>query len=213
MQLQRIMMSLARFMAILGGLVLTCLILLTCISVLGRGINTFLHSGMMQNTMPGLADTLLGTGVGPVLGDYELVEAGIAFSIFAFLPFCQITAGHATVDIFTSRLSVKVNRFIQMVVEIVFAVVLIVIAMRLYEGMMAKMGLKDTPAILKLFGDKGGLFMSETSQLLQFPLWWAYGLSLIAAIVAATVGVYMAFVRIGEFFSNRTVVESAGVDH
>ena len=35
----------------------------------------------------------------------------------------------------------------------------------------------------------------ETSFLLEFPVWWAYGLSLVAAIVAAIVGVYMAVIR------------------
>ena len=45
-------------MAILGGLVLSALILLICVSIVGRTI-----------------------GIGPINGDYELVEAGIAFSI------------------------------------------------------------------------------------------------------------------------------------
>ena len=195
MRIHRAMMSLARTMAILGGLVLTVLVILTCISVLGRGINTFLHWSVIQDAVPGLAKSLLDTGVGPVLGDFELVEAGVAFSIFAFLPFCQITAGHATVDIFTSKLSAGVNRFIQLVVEVVFAVVLIVIAWRLYEGMLGKMK------------------YNETTFLLQFPLWWAYAISLVAAIVAAIVGIYMAGVRIMEFLTGKTVVESAGADH
>jgi hypothetical protein len=42
------------------------------------------------------------TTFGPVKGDFEVVEAGIAFSIFAFLPICQLHGGHATVDIFTN---------------------------------------------------------------------------------------------------------------
>ena len=195
MRIHGIMMFLARLMAILGGLVLTALILLTCVSVLGRGINTFLHSDLMQGSMPGLAESLLATGVGPVLGDFELVEAGIAFAIFAFLPLCQITAGHASVDIFTSKLPVRVNRLIQMIVEAVFAAVLILIAWRLSAGMMSKMS------------------YNETTFLLQFPIWWAYAISLVAAVLAAVVGVYMAAVRVLEFATMRTIVQAAEVDH
>ncbi|MCF3595356.1 TRAP transporter small permease [Rhodobacteraceae bacterium LMO-12] len=189
------MLFLARFMAILGGIVLSFLVILTCVSVLGRGINTFLHSDMMQGSMQGLAETLLATGIGPVQGDYELVEAGIAFAIFAFLPLCQITAGHASVDIFTSRFPKRANRLIQMVVEFIFAAVLVLIAWRLYEGMMSKMS------------------YNETTFLLQFPIWWAYAVSLVAAVLAAIVGVYMAVVRIIEFFTMRTIVSAAEVDH
>ncbi|MDQ2090152.1 TRAP transporter small permease [Marimonas arenosa] len=193
--MHRIMMFLSRLMAILGGLVLSALVILTCVSVLGRGINTFLHSDMIQNSMPDLAQTLLNTGVGPVLGDFELVEAGIAFAIFAFLPLCQITAGHASVDIFTSRFPPRINRLIQMIVEIVFAMVLILIAWRLYEGMVSKMK------------------YNETTFLLQFPLWWAYAVSLVSAVLASCVGIYMAVVRVYEFLTMRTIVQSAEVEH
>ena len=189
------MNGLARFMAVVGGLVLTALILLICISVLGRAINTLLHSGPVVAVLGDFANTLLATGVGPILGDFELVEAGVAFAIFSFIPFCQVTAGHATVDIFTSGLSVRVNRLIQMVVDIVFAAVLILIALQLYEGMLSKMQYR------------------ETTFLIQFPVWWSYAASLVAAIVAAVVGVYVAFVRLAEFFGNRTIRSVGGADH
>lgn len=194
--MHRLMNGLARYMALLGGVVLTLLIVLTCVSVLGRGMNTFLHSDLGEQLLGGATKTLLDTGVGPILGDFELVEAGIAFAIFAFLPFCQITNGHATVDIFTSRLGVGANKFIQMVVEIVFAAVLILIAWRLYDGMLSKMR------------------YNETTFLLQFPIWWAYAASLVAAVVAAIVGVYMAVVRTVEFFTGRVIIAPAGgADH
>jgi TRAP-type C4-dicarboxylate transport system permease small subunit len=194
MWIHRWMMSLARVMAILGGAVLLALILLICVSVLGRGINTFLHWDEMQALMPELSQRLLDTGVGPIVGDYELVQAGIAFSIFAFLPLCQITAGHASVDIFTAKLPRQVNRFIQLVVEIAFGAVLVLIAWRLFAGMEAKRS------------------YNETSFLLQFPIWWAYGISFIAAVMAAIVGVYMAFVRLIEFATRHTIVQSAEVE-
>ncbi|WP_245776310.1 TRAP transporter small permease [Thalassovita taeanensis] len=186
------MTGLARAMAVLGGVVLTLLILLTCVSVIGRTLNTLLHTDWVEGLLGGFAKTLLGTGIGPILGDFELVEAGIAFAIFAFIPLCQITGSHATVDIFTSVLSSRVNRAIQMVVEIVFALVLILIAWRLYEGMNSKMRYQ------------------ETTFLLQFPIWWAYAASFAASVVSAVVAVYMAVVRIAESLSGRTIIPVGG---
>ncbi|WP_416914239.1 TRAP transporter small permease [Seohaeicola sp.] len=189
------MTNLSRFMAILGGIVLTALIILVCVSVLGRTLNGFLHSEPVVAVLGDFAKTLLDAGVGPILGDFELVEAGVAFAIFAFIPFCQITGGHATVDIFTSMLPLKANRLLQMVIDIVFAGVLILIAMQLYEGMLSKMQYR------------------ETTFLLQFPVWWSYAASLVAAVVSAIVSVYIAIIRMGEFFGNRTILSIGGADH
>lgn len=193
--MHRFMTLLARSMAVLGGIVLTAVILMICISVIGRALNTLLHSAPVVAVLGDFARTLLDTGVGPILGDFELVEAGVAFAIFAFIPFCQITAGHATVDIFTSGLSVQANRFIQLIVDIVFAAVLILIAVQLYEGMLSKMQYR------------------ETTFLLRFPVWWSYAASLFAAGTAAIVGVYVGFVRAAEFFGNRTILSVGGAEH
>ena len=180
--------GLARFMAILGGIVLSALILLTCVSILGRSLNGILHSDFVMGLAPGLAHWLIDIGIGPVNGDFELVEAGVAFAIFAFIPLCQITAGHASVDIVANALSRGVNRFLRMVTEVVFALVLILIAWKLADGMLSKKG------------------YGETSFLLQFPVWWAYAASLFGAVVSAIVGVYMAGVRVTEFATGRILV-------
>ncbi|MDU9006104.1 TRAP transporter small permease [Sedimentitalea todarodis] len=186
--MHKIMMSLARFMAVLGGIALSALILLTCISIAGRLLNGFFHKDFMQGLLPEFSNWMIEIGVGPVNGDFELVESGVAFAIFAFIPLCQITAGHASVDIFTSTLSARVNRFLRMVTETVFAAVLILIAVKLYDGMASKMR------------------YGETSFLLQFPTWWAYAASLFGAVVSAIVGVYVAAVRIYEFSTGRIVI-------
>ena len=182
------MMKLARFMAILGGIVLSFLILLTCVSIIGRLLNGMFHSDLLQNNAPGFAKWMIDIGVGPVNGDFELVEAGVAFAIFAFIPLCQMTAGHASVDIFTSMFPKSVNRFLRMIIEIIFAAVLVLIAWRLYEGLTSK------------------LRYGETTFLIQFPIWWAYAASLVGAITAAAAGCYMAGIRILEFFTKRIYV-------
>lgn len=186
--MHKVMMGLARTLAIIGGIVLSALILLTCISILGRLLNGLFHGDFMQSVAPGFAEWALGLGIGPVNGDFELVEAGVAFAIFCFLPLCQITAGHASVDILANSFSKTVNRFLRMVTEVVFAGVLILIAWKLGDGMLSK----------REYG--------ETTFLLQFPIWWAYALSFVASLAAAIVGIYMACIRVIEFFTGRTLV-------
>jgi TRAP-type C4-dicarboxylate transport system permease small subunit len=68
--------------AVLGGLVLFALTLLTVISVVGRAAFS-----------------------APIPGDFELVELGMAVAIFSFLPYCQIVRGNVIVDLFTTRAS------------------------------------------------------------------------------------------------------------
>jgi|TARA_B110000967_G_scaffold151081_1_gene155106 TRAP-type C4-dicarboxylate transport system permease small subunit len=177
----------ARFMAICGGLVLALLILLICISVVGRSLNGVLH-GWIGTAFPAVSAWLLQAGVGPINGDFELVEAGVAFSIFSFLPLCQISGGHASVDIFTSKLPRGVNRGLQMVIDTVFALALIIMAYQLYKGMLSKQS----------YGD--------TTFLLQFPIWWAYAASLVGAVMAAVISVYVACVRVMELATGQDVI-------
>jgi hypothetical protein len=181
-------MALARLMAVIGGAVLTLVVAITCVSVSGRVLNTALHGDLAQAVMPGLADWLLGLGVGPLTGDFELVEAGVAFAIFAFLPLCQITGGHATVDVFSSMMPRRVNRAVQLAVDWVFAAVLVLIAWQLYQGLLDK------------------LRYNETTFMLQFPVWWSYAASLAAASVAALVGAYVAGARTLEVATGRVIL-------
>ncbi len=182
--MHKLMMGLARKMAILGGVVLVLLIFLTCLSIVGRLLNGVLHADFMQGIAPDLSNWLINY-IGPINGDFELVEAGVAFAIFAFIPLCQITSGHASVDVVANAFPAKVNSFLRMVTAILFAGVLALITVKLADGMMGK------------------LSNGETSFLLEFPTWWAYCASLIGSTVAAVVGIYIAIVRTTEFMTGR----------
>lgn len=173
-------------MALIGGLVLTALVVLTCVSVIGRGLNTLGHSGFLASLSEAFGAWLVSTGVGPVTGDYELVEAGVAFAIFSFLPICQLYRGHATVDIFTASLPQRINAGLALFWEVVLTALIILIAWRLYAGMMDKMR------------------YGETTFLLQFPIWWAYALSLFAACMAAIVSLWCVVERWRDFVSGHT---------
>ncbi|WP_106743940.1 TRAP transporter small permease [Yoonia maritima] len=165
-----IIQTIARLMALLGGLVLCLVILAVCISVAGREAADLANTGYLGV----LGAWLLGIGLGPILGDFELVEAGTAFAIFAFLPITQLSGAHARVDIFTGGLSAKTRHRIDTFWSIVMAVIVLLITWRLFEALQDK----------HRYGD--------TTYLIQFPVWWAYAACFGAALVACAISLYCA---------------------
>lgn len=166
----------AQTLAILGGFVLVGMIILTCISIIGR--------------------SLIFIGLGPIPGDFELVEAASAFAVFAFLPWCQLNRGHASVDVFTSFLPKSLNRWIDLIAEILMGIAILIIAWKLYDGTVSK--------------SKYG----ETTFILQFPIWWAYATSLFAASIGCIIAIYMIFVRIAELVGKSSDINSnSGAGH
>jgi TRAP-type C4-dicarboxylate transport system permease small subunit len=203
--MHRFFLGLSRYMAIAGGFVLSALVGIVVISILGRELNALLHNDFFQGFAKGFADWMLGIQVpglwgpiklGPINGDYELVEAGIAFAIFSFLPLAQITGAHATVDIFTSWLPERGDRVLTAVIDTVFAIVLIIIAMQLWEGTQDKFN------------------RGQTTFLLQVPIWWGYAASLVGAALAAVVSIYLALARIAELATGRKIAPvGEGAEH
>lgn len=194
--LHRGMHGLAYGLAMLGGLVLACVILLICASIFGRTATSILYSDLVQGAAPGLATWALSSGIGPVKGDYELLEAAMPFTIFAFLAYCQISAGHATVDIFTDKLRGRTRRVLAMIIEAVFAAVLVLVAVQMFDGMNTMMRRRSLTFIL------------------QFPLWWAYAVAMVPAAIVAVIAVYMAALRLAEAVLNRDLIpQTAGSEH
>lgn len=185
----RIVHGAARLMALLGGLVLVAVILMVCVSILGRTVSGLLNAPTVQAVAPQLAEWLLALGIGPVRGDFELVEAGMAFCVFAFLGWCQITAGHASVDLFTARLPARVRRALAAVIEFAFAAALVLIAVQLFDGMDTQMRRRST------------------TFLLQYPLWWNYAAAVVPASLAALVAIHMALVRVAEAATGRALID------
>lgn len=151
-RLEPLVRWLARTMAILGGLVLLFLVILTVASVTGRN--------------------LIFIGLGPIPGDFELVEAGTAFAIFAFLPWCQLNRGHASVGILTDLFARPVNNLIEVVADA------LMLAVVLYLGWRHILGTIDKYTY------------TETTFILQFPVWWAYAASILGLSVMAVVAVF-----------------------
>jgi len=163
---------LARLLAVLGGLVLLAVTALIVASITGRALSR--------------------QGLGPVPGDFELVEALTAFAVFSFLPWCQLRRGHATVDVFTRMLPERANRLIDLVCEALMTAVVVLIAWRLGYGMADK------------------LRYHETTFILQFPLWWSYAAAFAAAAAGVVVSVYALAQRLREFLAPAKAGEGAG---
>jgi TRAP-type C4-dicarboxylate transport system permease small subunit len=154
---------LARRLAILGGLILAALIILTVTSITGR---FFIFAGL-----------------GPVPGDFELVEVCTAFAVFSFLPWCQFKRGHVTVDIFVSWLSPRKMAFLSLVGNILLTIIAGIIFWRLVLGTIDKQA------------------YNETTFILQFPLWWGYAACLLGGFVFIIVSAYTVWRSFNEMLS------------
>ena len=169
MKIGEIVEQSSRLLALIGGCVLLMIITITCISIFGRAF--------------------INLGLSPIPGDFELVEAGVAFTVFSFLPWCQINGGHATVDVFTNRLPTVINHWINFISETLMAIAYIVITWKLSDGMFTRIRYNDTTFIL------------------EFPIWWAYAACLAASTIACIVTLYTAansFVEAWTFSSSQT---------
>ena len=91
----------ARSMALIGGVCLTALAILMSISIFGGGIAKFAHSEWAGYYTPMVAEALQSSGIRTISGMYEIMQMGMAFVIFSFLPLAQKESSHAIVDIFT----------------------------------------------------------------------------------------------------------------
>lgn len=150
--LERPIRALALFMAFLGGAALLCLVGLTVLSVTGRNLTSI--------------------GLSNINGDFELVEAGTAFAVFAFLPWCQLNRGHATVEILAARFGRLLNNVIDVIAEALMLAIWVFLIWRLWLGMADKQAYQETTFIL------------------QYPIWWAYAASLAAGLTVVIIAVF-----------------------
>jgi TRAP-type C4-dicarboxylate transport system permease small subunit len=186
--LGRLVTALARALALLGGGVLLLLVLLTAASVTGRWLNGAVQAGPLAGT--GVSEALLAMGLGPITGDFELVEAGMAFVVFAFLPIAQLTGAHADVTLLTRRAGPRLDAWLTALWAVLFAAILLLIARQLWLGTLDK----------RAFG--------ETTFLLQMPLWWAYAAALTGSVATALTAVYVAVARLAEAVTGAQILGS-----
>jgi TRAP-type C4-dicarboxylate transport system permease small subunit len=119
--------------ALAGGLLLLAIVLVNAASLAG---NIAFHQ--------------------PVPGDFEVVEVGIAVTVFMFLPYCQLTGANVTADIFTSRAGPRLLSALGILAAVVALIVAIVLLWRMSYGL----------ADYRTY--------REVTTIYQFPIWYAF---------------------------------------
>jgi TRAP-type C4-dicarboxylate transport system permease small subunit len=117
--------GLARALAVIGGLVLFAIILLSVVTVLGRWLFA-----------------------APIQGDFELVQLGCAVCVACFLPYCQVQRGHVIVDFFTLKTSTTTRALLDGVAALLLALCAGVIAWRMLVGLFDVRAASESSMIL-----------------------------------------------------------------
>ncbi|HKG84166.1 MAG TPA: TRAP transporter small permease [Beijerinckiaceae bacterium] len=117
----------ARALAIVGGLLSVASALLVTTSV-----------------------TLRWLGFGSINGDFELVQIGVALSVFCFLPLTQARRGNIMVDTFTTWLPLRVQRAMDAFWDFVYAGFMALTAWCLMNGARDALASGLTSAMLGL---------------------------------------------------------------
>ena len=113
--------------AMLGGLIMTALTVMTVVSVIGR----WLFSA-------------------PIFGDFELVEIGTAVSVFLFLPYCHMNRGNVIVDLFLAWTSKTVQTLFDILGSIALSIIAGLLAWRMTIGGFDMFEYNETTYILAL---------------------------------------------------------------
>ena len=116
-----------KLFAILGGLVLIAMALMSLRSIVGR---TFFDS--------------------PLLGDYELVQMLSGMAVAMTLPYAQWIGGHVIVDFFTAKAPVQTNALLDLVASLLMAAFSAVITWRLGAGLVDLRSTMDASMMLNL---------------------------------------------------------------
>ena len=116
-----------RSVALLGGVLLITLSATVVISITLR------------------SDLVGGAGIP---GDFELVQMATALAAFCFLPWCQLRRGNIFVDTFTLKLPERWQHRIDAAWDVVYALVMALIAWRLAVGARAAFGTGETSMVL-----------------------------------------------------------------
>lgn len=163
--LDRAIRLLAQLLAWAGGIILIAVVVLSCISIIGR------------------AFVPLDIGLGPIRGIYDITEIGMAAAVFAFLPWCQYQRGHATVELFTPFMPMVLNDILTLLFDMAMCALAVLLAWRLYLGMLDK------------------LSYGETTLIAQLPVWQGYAAGLVGAVGFALVAGFCVIRSARDLFS------------
>lgn len=117
----------SKLSAIIGGLLLLSICIISILSILGR---------WLFNT--------------PITGDIELVQITCSLSIASFLPYAQMKNAHVIVDFFTHNTSPRNKFLLDTLATVLLAIISCLLAWRSAEGAFNTYRYKTTTMILGL---------------------------------------------------------------
>lgn len=162
---------LAAALALAGGLLLITLVILSVVSITGRGLAGRVDISPFRP--------------GPIPGDFELVSAGCAVAVCAFLPWCQFRRGHVTVDVFISWLGPRGRAVLTLLGNVLMTATVAFIAWRMQLGLADKMR------------------YGETTMILQMPVWYGYVGAVVGLWAFALTSLYTVWRSINEVAAGR----------
>ena len=114
-----------RWFAIVGGVVLVAMTVMSVASIVGR--------------------SLFGK---PVPGDFELIQIGCAICVAAFLPWCQMQGGNIIVDFFTVRVGARAQAWLDAFGAALLSAVMLLVAWRTGVGAITVKASGETSMIM-----------------------------------------------------------------
>lgn len=118
---------LARACALLGGLLLMVMMVVTCVSVVGRNL--------LDHT---------------IIGDFELTGMANGVAMALFMPWCQLRRGHILVDFFTAKAAPQTLQALDRAGALLLAVCMLALAWRTTVGGLSAHGNFSTSMLLGL---------------------------------------------------------------
>lgn len=114
-------------LALLGGLVLVLLVVMSVASIFGRVLFSK-----------------------PIQGDYELAQMMSAMAVSLFLPYCHLRRSHVLVDFFTAGASKRVKHWLDAIAGLLLTVIAGLFARQLFFGMSDGQNSGETSMLLGL---------------------------------------------------------------
>lgn len=147
----RILHRIAVLLAYVGGIIISGTGLMSAVSIVSRSAFS-----------------------NPILGDFELVEFGIAVAGACFLAYCQSTRGNIIVDFFTSTASPHAIKWLDRLGALLLALMFFVVGWR------------------TLVSSVSLLHAGESTMLMGLPLWLGYASMVPGVIIAGVIALAQA---------------------
>lgn len=155
----KIVLNLSQALAWIGSSILILVSIVSVTSILGR--------------------TFSGLGVSSIRGDYEIVEIGVAFAVFSFMPWCYVKGGHVSVDLFWDKLPLVLRKLILILIDFLMLGAWVVMGWQMFIKMQEYYSYQ------------------ETTFLLNFPLWLAYAINIPLIALGCVVYLFVLLYRLG----------------